>query len=284
MSELETETAGAPARAADSRAPEPRAVEPRAVEPRAAEAETAELVLPGQSGVLDEFGGGFRDGGSEYDGADEYDGGEIEVRGSDADLLAIPPRVDDLGAALAARPPRIKLPKVTTALVAAALLCGGFLGGVLLEKHEAGSSARGSGFSFAGGTGTGTGTGTGRTGRGAFGGFGGTTGGGTGTGTGTGTGSGTGSGSAITGTVTVVSGNTIYVTAADGSVYTVTTNGSTAISIAQTGTISQLKPGQRVVISGSGDTNGNVTATSITAGSSGTGATPSNTSSSSTGQ
>jgi len=232
MSELETETAGAQARPAEA---------------RSTQAQTAELVLPGQDGGLDGLDGldGYRD--------DECDGGEIEVRDSDADLLAIPPRVDDLGTALAARPPRIKLPKVTTALVAAALLCGGFLGGVLLEKHEAGSSsARGSGFSFAGaGTGTGTGgTGAGRTGRGGLSGFGGTgtgTGTGSGTGTGAGGGTGTGSGSAITGTVTVVSGNTIYVTAADGSVYTVTTNGSTAISIAQTGTISQLKPGQKVV-------------------------------------
>lgn len=252
MSELETETAAANA--------------------PAMEAQTAELALPGQGGELDGLAG--------Y--ADEYDGGEIEVRGSDADLLAIPPRMDDLGSALAARPPRVKLPKVTTALVAALLLCGGFLGGVLLQKHEdSSSSGRGAGFNFAGaGTGTGTGTGTGgtgRTGRGGFGGFG-------GTGGGTGTGTGTGSGNAITGTVTVVSGNTIYVTASDGSVYTVTTNGSTAISIAQTGTISQLKPGQKVVVSGSGDSNGNVTATSITAGSSGTGATPSSTSTSSTGQ
>src|SRR5262249_30053943 len=162
---------------------------------RAAEAETAELELPEQAGALDEFGGGFRDDrdgdfeGGDFEGGDfdggEYDGGEIEVRGSDADLLAIPPRMDDLGTALAARPPRLKLRRVTTALVAARLLCGGFLGGVLLEKHEAGSSrTAGSGFSFAGaGTGAGTGTGgggTGRTGRGGFGGFGGT-GGGTGT-------------------------------------------------------------------------------------------------------
>ena len=247
---------------------------------RAVEAETAELTLPEQGGAPGEFGGGFReDADDEFDGRG-YDAGEIEVRGSDADLLAIPPRVDDLGTALAARPPRVKLPKVTTALVAAVLLCGGFLGGVMLEKHEAGSSsARGGGFSFAGaGTGTGTGAGgTGRTGRGGFGGFG----GGTGTGTG---GSCACGGNAITGTVTVVSGNAIYVTAADGSVYTVTTNGSTAISIAQSGTISQLKPGQKVVVSGSGDSNGNVTATSITAGSSGTGTTPSSTSTSSTGQ
>jgi hypothetical protein len=200
-------------------------------------AETAELVL------------------AEPD-ADELPG-ELEVRGADADLLALPPRVDDLGTALAARPPRLKLPKITTALVAAALLCGGFLGGVLVEKHSAGSSSRGGANFAAFGTGTGgTGTGAaGRTGRGGFGGLG-----------GTGSGPGTGS-SAVSGTVTVVTGNTLYVTAADGSVYTVTTNGSTAVSIAQSGSLSQLKPGQTVVIAGSNDGKGDVTATSITAGS-----------------
>ena len=177
----------------------------------------------------------------------------------DADLLAIPPRADDLGTALAARPPRLKLPRVTTSLVAAALLCAGFIGGVLVEKHSAGSSSSGrGGFATAFGTGSTGGTGTGaagRTGRGGFGGFG-----------GAGGGSATGS-SAVSGTVTVVSGNTLYVTAADGSVYTVTTNGSTAISIAQSGSLSQLKPGQPVVIAGSDDGKGDVTATSITAGS-----------------
>jgi hypothetical protein len=187
-------------------------------------------------------------------GADEHPG-ELEVHGADADLLAIPPRVDDLGTALAARPPRLKLPRVTTSLVAAALVCAGFIGGVLVEKHSAGSSSSGRGnFATAFGTGTGgTGTGAaGRTGRSGFGGAGG--------------GSGTGS-SAVSGTVTVVSGNTLYVTAADGSVYTVTTTGATAISIAQSGSLSQLKPGQPVVIAGSDDGKGDVTATSITAGS-----------------
>jgi hypothetical protein len=191
--------------------------------------------------------------------ADDFD--ELEVLdATEADLLAIPPRADDLGTALAARPPRVQLPKVTTALAASVLICAGFLGGVLVQKHWGGSSAsnRG-GFATTFGTGrTGT-TGTGRTG--------------TGTGTGTTGGfagrTGTG-GSAITGTVTVVSGGTLYVTAADGSVYTVKTSGTTTVDVTHAGTLSQLKPGQSVVIAGSDDGSGNVTATSITAAGSST--------------
>lgn len=187
----------------------------------------------------------------------EYDGAEVELGDADADLLAIPPRADDLGAALAARPPRVKLPKITTSLVAAALVCAGFIGGVLVQKHLGGnSSSGGRNFSFPGAT-------TGSRGGGAGGGFGGFTGRG---GTGGGAGGGLG-GSAITGTVTVVSGDKLYVTAADGSVYTVTTTGSTSVNVTQAGSLSQLKPGQSVVISGSNDGNGDVTANSITAGS-----------------
>jgi hypothetical protein len=201
----------------------------------------------------------------------EYEGGELdpdgpaevlEADGADADLLAIPPRADDLGTALAARPPRIKLPKITTSLVAAALICAGFIGGALAEKHLGGSSSSGRpNISFAG-TGTGTRTGAGGGGTGGFFGRGGT--GGTGSAGGTG-------GSAITGTVTVVSGDKLYVTAADGSVYTVTTSGTTTVNVTKVGTFSQLKPGQSVVIAGSNDGNGNVTATSITANSASTG-------------
>src|SRR6185437_14617330 len=179
---------------------------------------------------------------------------------ADADLLAIPPRADDLGTALAARPPRLKLPKITLALAGAALICAGFVGGVLVQKHLGGSSSSGRGNFAAAFTGGRTGTGT--TGR-------------TGTGTGAGTGGffgrgGTGAagGGAITGTVTVVSGDKLYVTAADGSVYTVTTSGSTVINVTKSGALSQLKPGQTVVIAGTNDNSGDVTATSITASSS----------------
>jgi hypothetical protein len=203
-----------------------------------------------------------------YDPVEEYETGELEPQAgdadSDADLLALPPRADDLGAALAARPPRAKLPKVTTSLVAALLICGGFLSGVLVQKHlGASSNGRGGGnFSFAGGTRGGTGAGATGSGGGFFG-RGGTGTGGSGSGTGTGTGG--AGGGAITGKVTVVSGNTLYVTAADGSVYTVTTTGTTTVKVTAAGSLSQLKPGQTVVIAGSSDNNGNVTATSITA-------------------
>ena len=193
--------------------------------------------------------------------------GTLDVGGidetADADLLAIPPRADDLGTALAARPPRLKLPKVTLALAGAALICAGFVGGVLVQKHLGGSSSSGRG-NFAAAFGAGR-TGTGTTGR-------------AGTGTGTGAGTGTGGffgrggaggagGGAITGTVTVVSGDKLYVTAADGSVYTVTTSGSTVINVTKSGSLSLLKPGQTVVIAGTNDNSGDVTATSITASS-----------------
>jgi hypothetical protein len=206
---------------------------------------------------------------TEYDdGIAEYEGGEVETTelgevleagGADADLLAIPPRADDLGAALAARPPRVKLPRVTTSLVAAALICAGFIGGVLVQKHLGNSSSnRGAAnFSFAGARGGAGATGGTGSGLGGFGGRGGTG----------GTGGAGAAGGSITGKVTVVSGDTLYVTASDGSVYTVKTTGSTTVNVSQAGSLSQLKPGQSVVISGSNDNNGNVTATSITANS-----------------
>jgi hypothetical protein len=173
-----------------------------------------------------------------------------------ADLLSRPPLTDDLAAALAARPPKAKLPRVTLALSAAALICAGFIGGVAIEKNSVGSGGTGR----AGGFNTSAFTG----GRGGAGGFGGGFGGGTGTGTGTGTGA-SGAGNAITGTITVVSGNTLYVTSASGTVYTVTLSGTTAISIAQSGTTADLKAGQSVTIAGTAGTNGDVTATSVTA-------------------
>jgi hypothetical protein len=173
-----------------------------------------------------------------------------------ADLLSRPPLTDDLAAALAARPPKAKLPRVTLALSAAVLICVGFIGGVAIEKNNAGSgTGRGGAFNTSAFTG----------GRGGAGGFGGGF-GGTGTGTGTGTGSGTSAaGNAITGTITVVSGNTLYVTSASGTVYTVTLSGTTTIAVAQSGTAADLKAGQSVTIAGTAGTNGDVTATSVTA-------------------
>ena len=158
---------------------------------------------------------------------------------------------------LATRPPRAKLPRVTLALTAGILVAAGFVGGVLVQKHlgGSGSGARASSLasSFAaaarrcrwrrrrlrrrllGGI------------RRRYGGLG-------------------SGGSSISGSITVVSGNTLYVTASNGTVYTVTTSGSTTVKVSSTSSLSQLKPGQTVTISGTQGSGGTVTATTITAG------------------
>ena len=185
--------------------------------------------------------------------------GDPTVGLSAEELLSIPPRADNLAEELAARPPRAKLPRVTLVLSAGILIAAGFVGGVLVEKHLGGSgtgTARAGSLasSFAAARGSGGGRG----------GFGGGT-GGFGAGSGTGIGSGS-SGGSITGSITVVSGNTLYITASNGTVYTVTTSGSTSVKISSSGSLTQLKPGQTVTISGTQGSGGTVNATTITAG------------------
>lgn len=189
------------------------------------------------------------------------------------ELLSLPPRADHLAEELAARPARAKLPRITLALGAGVLVAAGFIGGVLVQKHYGGASgaggnARAGAFAsaFAGGRGNATGaagTGSG-TGRGGFGGGGGGGFGGGGAG-GFGAGGGLG-GDSITGSITVVTGDTLYITAADGTVYTVKTSGSTSVSISSSGSLSRLKPGQKVTVSGTAGSGGTVEATTITAG------------------
>lgn len=167
------------------------------------------------------------------------------------ELLAVPPRADHLAEELAARPPRAKLPRLTLALGAGVLVAAGFVGGVLAQKHYGPStgtanraSALASAFAGArgGGRGFGGGGGLGAGGTGALG------------------------ANSITGSITVVSGDTLYVTASDGTVYTVKTSGSTTVSITSSGSLSQLKPGQTVTIAGTSGGSGTVDATTITAG------------------
>ena len=186
------------------------------------------------------------------DPADEPGTGELSAE----ELLSIPPRADNLAEELATRPPRAKLPRVTLALTAGILVAAGFVGGALVQKHlgGSGSGARASSLASSFAAARGGAGGTGGTGRGGFGGFGGGTGG---------LGSG---GSSISGSITVVSGNTLYVTASNGTVYTVTTSGSTTVKVSSTSSLSQLKPGQTVTISGTQGSGGTVTATTITAG------------------
>jgi hypothetical protein len=181
------------------------------------------------------------------------EGGESDAMSAE-ELLSIPPRADNLAEELAARPQRARLPKITLALAAGFLIAVGFIGGVLAQKHYGGASTAGGRASalastFAGARGTGAG-------RGGFGG--GTAGGGTGAG-------GFG-GSSITGSITVVSGDTLYITSTTGTVYTVKTSGSTSVELSSSGSLSQLKPGQTVTISGTAGSGGTVNATTITAG------------------
>jgi len=69
------------------------------------------------------------------------------------------------------------------------------------------------------------------------------------------------------GTVKLVDGDTIYVTASDGSIVKVkTTAGATTISRSVTGTAADLQPGQTVVVQGAAGPDGTVAATRVTEG------------------
>jgi len=192
---------------------------------------------------------------------------------SPEDILAEPPDARDIGAELAA-PPRRKLPWLSLLLAGGVIAAAGFAGGALVEKNNgsssnsaasafaklrsgatggAGGTAGAGGFSRAGGT-AGAGGAAGAAGAGGFAGFGGGA-----------------AGGATTGTVKLVDGNTIYVTNSSGNIVKITTGSSTTVSIAQSGKVSQIAPGQTVTVRGTTDSSGNVTATSVTEGGTTTG-------------
>lgn len=176
--------------------------------------------------------------------------------------LSADPFADDLHEELAAAAPKRWRNRATLALGALALLVGGFLGGVLTEKHfgaSATTDARNAAIQqFLNGGGAG--------------GFGGRN---RGTGasaapTPAASGSGSGSGSATvqtnSGTIKLIDGTTVYVGLASGDVLTVQTTSATKINVASATRLSQLRAGQSVTVTGPTDASGDVTATSITAG------------------
>jgi hypothetical protein len=171
-------------------------------------------------------------------------------------LLATPATGDDLTATLASRPPRAKLPSLTMALVAAVLTGAGFLGGVLLEKHQAGSSSSSPLASvLAGGRPPNLGSG----------GLPNLGGGGTAGASGAGSAAGLAFGRGTTiGTVKLVDGNTIYIQGFTGSLTKVTTTPATKILITAAGTIKDLRPGETLMIQGPRHGSGTVAATSVT--------------------
>jgi hypothetical protein len=162
----------------------------------------------------------------------------------DLDLLEDPFN-DDLDKRLSASAPRFVPNRWTYALGAVVLLVGGFLGGAQVQKHygtpaaspTANASAGAGQFAgrFGGGAGQNPGTGgtAGQTG---------------------------GRNNAITGTVKLVDGTTVYIETPDGQVLTVRTSDSTTVLMP--GTLKDLTAGATVSVQGQ-SSNGTVTATQI---------------------
>ncbi len=171
-------------------------------------------------------------------------------------ISTVPPADDDrdgLSAELAAAAPKKWWNKGTIGLGVAALLMGGFLGGVQAQKQWGTTTSAASGFP--GGIGTrGTGGGFPRTGASgapdaAFPGAAPTTAADNGT----------------SGKVKLVNGKTIYVETEDGTVVTVKTDGSTTVNTATKGKLADVKAGQSITVEGSTADDGSVTASKVTA-------------------
>jgi len=155
--------------------------------------------------------------------------------------------------------PRQKLGRASWLLVAAFVLGVGFLGGVLVQKHD-GTAPSGSGLTAAGARAAFGGA------AGARGGFGGA-GGGAGGGAAGGAASGSGSGSASTvpaviGQVVSVDAQTMVVKNLGGTQVTVHLTSTTTVTKALTA--ADLKAGQTVAVSGTTASDASVTATTIT--------------------
>ncbi|WP_204060059.1 hypothetical protein [Microbispora corallina] len=192
--------------------------------------------------------------------APSTDSREMDVsRHSTEDVLESSPFDDDLADVLAARPGGAGASKLTLTLAGAVLLVAGLLLGIQAHKAFGGTGSASAFPGRAGGGAAGAGTGA-RAGGGGFGGFG----NGGGFGAGGGSGGGFGGGGVTFGTVKLVDGGKVYVQTAGGGVVTVTTGKDTKIQVSKAGKVSDLKPGNVVVVNGTKDAQGNVTATTVT--------------------
>jgi hypothetical protein len=151
---------------------------------------------------------------------------------------------DSLAAELLARR-RKKLPALTAALTLAVAAATAFIGGAEVQRHWGGSSASSTGATRAAG----------------FRGFGG--GGAASAAAGLGFG---GAGNATSGTVTLIKGSTLYVTAANGNTVLVHTSASSKVTKSVAGTVQTVHPGDSVTVTGAQQTDGSYTASQITIG------------------
>jgi len=176
------------------------------------------------------------------------------LEGSSVDL-GEDPFDDDLTNQLKARTPLKLTSRTTLALSGVVLVVAGFIGGVLVQKNfgtttPAANNRSGAFANGFGGTGGAGGAGTGGGGNG---------------GAAAGTGGAAAGRNATTGTVKFIDGTTIYLTGSDGSTITVKTSSTTAVRVQQTGTAKDIPVGATVVVQGTADADGIITATQVTA-------------------
>jgi hypothetical protein len=171
-----------------------------------------------------------------------------------------------------ARAVRRRLPIVTAVLTVLAIGAGGFFAGVRVEKSKLPAASSASGLTAAdlaarfAGAGAGAGAGAAATAATPSA----SASGAPSAGAGAGAAAPDASGRAnIVGTVTVVQGNTLYVTDASGNTVKVTTNSGTTITKTATGTMQDLAPGQSVVIRGVQSSVGVYAAQSVSEGAAG---------------
>jgi hypothetical protein len=174
---------------------------------------------------------------------DSPDAPEVDATTEQLDLLE-DPFADDLDKRLKSAAPLRLANRATYVLVALVIGVAGFVAGAQVQKSYGTTSASPSGtFPTALPSGLAGGGFANRGGGNA--------------------GNAGGGGRAITGTVKLVDGTTVYVEQADGTVITVKTSDST--SVLAPSTLKDLKAGATVTVQGQND-NGTVTATSITQG------------------
>jgi hypothetical protein len=141
---------------------------------------------------------------------------------------------------LPVRPVRRRLGPLTLLLVGLLAAASAFAGGVMAEKTNVGTAATGTAARPAGSTAA-----AGRFGAGA------------------GTGSTGANGGATTGSVKLIDGTNIYITDSNGTIVKVATTPQSQISITAPGSLTAIKPGDNLTVSGATGSDGTITAASV---------------------
>jgi hypothetical protein len=186
------------------------------------------------------------------------------------DVLSSPLDNGDGLTAVLNRRPRAKLPSLTVVLVVVVVASAGFIGGIMVGKHYGSSGGLASRFGAFAAAGASPSAGTGSGPRTGFGGAGGGAGGGFGA-AGAGAGFGGAGGNATVGTIKLVDGSTVYVQTSAGDIVQVSTSSGTKVTASSTVPVKSLQPGEAVIVEGSKNSKGGVSATSISQTSAGAG-------------